>query len=234
MKKVLQKKARVKQRAKMKQTKGDQETDLGATQSKEKSVFELAEMLSKTEDVDEALRFEEMICKKISESNVSEIKDLFSSKYRYCNVAALRILSDSGRVGLSNANRYVDPLFEHDDLVLKRLCLSLIEQHNYYHTSANTRMAQLGNFPDEPIKRSVRVWLLWRTVEELKEFSAAYQPLDDQIEALIGLIISYKSRKIGVEDFFSNLSTLDDIAFREYTRLSKQRAGRAHTIFHKK
>ncbi|MVO18731.1 hypothetical protein [Parasedimentitalea huanghaiensis] len=218
----------------MKRKKGDQETDLGATQSKEKSVFELAEMLSKTDDVDEALRFEEMICKKINESNVSEIKDLFSSKDRYCNVAALRILSDSGRVGLSNAYRYVDPLFEHDDLVLKRLCLSLIEQHNYYHTSANKRMAQLGSFPDEPIKRSVRVWLLWRTVEELEEFSTASQPLNEQIEALIGLIVSFKSKKMGVEDFFSSLSALDDIAFREYTRLSKQKAGRAHTVFHNK
>lgn len=218
--------------AKMKQKKGKQGADLDATQPKEKSVAHLAMMLSNSEDVDDAIRFEEAICKKIDEKSVSGIKSLFYSKDRYCNIAALRILSDSGRVGISNAYPYMDQLFELDDLILKRMCIRLIEQHNYYQSTANNRMAQFSDFPDEPIKRSVRVWLLWRTPEELREFLASYQSLSKDIRHLIDLIGLVKSEEISRDEFFERLSAVDIIAFEEFTELAKRRFSRARVIFY--
>ncbi len=198
------------------------------------SISDLANMLSISSDVDEALRVEGVICKKIDESSVSEISSLLTSNDRYCNIAALRILSDCSGFGITSVYKYVDSLFERNDLILNRLSLSLIEGFNYFEESARNRMAQFIEFPDVPTRRTIRVWLLFLSRNDLESFIKDNGPFSDNILKLLLLLMDFKEGKFDTREFLERIRGVDEVAFNEFTRLSKQKFGPPHHIFHTK
>jgi len=198
----------------------------------EMSVASLVDLLLEYEDVDQAIGIEQEICRNITEDSVREIEKLFASTNRYCNIAALRVLSDSGRVGLSNIFDCLDRFLDGDDVVLKRISVRLIQQHGFFHTATNRRMVEFAYDPDKPIRDAVRVWLLRRSLDELEEFSSLYCPFKDDLSTLIDLIVSFKSKAMSVDEFLSGVSAIDDLAFQEYERLSKVNTKYARALFH--
>lgn len=204
----------------------------GGSRYGEMSVASLVDSLLEFEDVDQAIEIEQAICRNVTEDSVREIERLLSSTNRYCNIAALRVLSDSGRVGLSNIFDCLDRFLNGDDIVLKRISVRLIQQHGFFHIATNRRMAEFAYDPDMPIREAVRVWLLWRNLDELEEFSSLYGPFKDDLSTLIDLIVSFKSKAISVDEFLSGVSAVDDLAFQEYDRLSKVNTRYTRALFH--
>lgn len=196
------------------------------------SIAELAEMIVHEKNDDDALSFEYEIQKRIDNTNVREIAPLFLSEDQDSNVAALRCLSDGRVKDLTDIYQCVDLLFERDDLILKRLSTSLIQQHDYYQSAANNRMAQFIDSKDEPLRRNVWNWLIWRSVEELQDFAESYKITNSQAKYLIEQIILFKSKKTPLDQFLENVEAVDEVPFREYKRLAGYKWGATRALFH--
>lgn len=191
----------------------------------------LVAVLPNIESDDLALSYEEQICKKISEKEVLLLAPLFQSDNREMNLTGIRILSESGRVGLERIYKYVDLLFNKNDLILTRLCVSLILDHCFVSRASNARMAEFIDSDDEPLNRSIRVWLIWRSIAEIEEFIAVYGPFESKTNALLEIILRFKNNEIVLEEFLNDIEEIDAVAFGEYTRLSKLRIKRLRAIF---
>lgn len=219
-------------KAKVMRKTNDQEKNTAELQNW--SISDLAHLLVdayRLDDIDDALRVEEYICKKLNDNNVEEIEKLLTSKESYCNIAAIRILSDSGRVGIAKVYHYIDRLFERDDNALSGLSLRLVQQHDYHSHTVMRRMAQFIDSPDDTIREIVRVWLLWRSPDELSKFSAENPGFDNDVREFIELLRKFKAQSISVDAFFDQLSELDSIAFQEFTRLKEKMPRFSSAVF---
>ncbi len=187
----------------------------------EYSISGLCKLLLESENLDEALVIETSIRRIISDSNVTELRCLIESEDTYDINAANRILIDSGKVhGLSKIYRYIDPLFERNDLIISGICMSLIGDFNYFTEQSCQRVRELISVPDEFIQRYIMIWLLGRPIAELHIFISSSNNLPQSIYSIINNIKLVKLEIIGVADFLTRVHHIDDIAFREFSRIS--------------
>ncbi|PTW60670.1 hypothetical protein C8N35_104296 [Breoghania corrubedonensis] len=187
--------------------------------SKNSSVSDLVKNIINSKNVEYSVEQEEKIYGLIDENNIIEIDKLLISEKKYNVIAGIRILDTASNVKLNRIYRSVDAIFDRGDLILNRLCINLIYSHGFFDAAANKRMAQFIDCPDEPTKRYIRAWLLLLTKEQLKEFLDNYQPFSNNVEKLIYSIISFRSNTITLTNFMEQVSSIDDVAYREYARL---------------
>lgn len=225
----------IEQRAKvreiMNRKNGSWRKELQHQRLKKLKLGQLVSMLLETYNVDDALPIENAIISSPKSSNLEEIERLLSSERRYFVLAGLRILSESTGFQLSAIYDAIDKQFDKTDLIIKRLCIDLISNKNLGYPKSNHRMAQFLDFPDEPIRRSIRRWLLWCESRELLEFSSDFDAMLGASRTTVDLVLAFKGKCVTQEEFFYYLALLDHTGFEEFSRLSRSKYGLASRVF---
>ena len=187
--------------------------------------------LFSSESSNEDELYEGLILGNLTEENVEQVIPLLEASERLLNLAGLRMLTDSNSVGISKVYGAVDKLFERNDLILNRMCLDVIQQHDSTSPKAMRRMMQFINTTDVFIKRTTRTWLMCRSESELTALENYCEPLSEQTDDLISLLIKAKAGELVKVEFWKNLKDVDEVAFDEYQRMSKSKIGKIENLF---
>ena len=187
--------------------------------------------LFSSESSNEDELYEGLILGNLTEENVEQVIPLLEASERLLNLAGLRMLTDSNSVGISKVYGAVDKLFERNDLILNRMCLDVIQQHDSTSPKAMRRMMQFINTTDVFITRTTRTWLMCRSESELTALENYCEPLSEQTDDLISLLIKAKAGELVKVEFWKNLKDVDEVAFDEYQRMSKSKIGKIENLF---
>ena len=188
-------------------------------------------MLSEDERTDELI--EEALMISVSNENVNQLKVLFDSRDRFANVVGLRVLLETDKADAALAYEFVDQLFDRSDTALERLTVLLILDCDIFLQLANSRMAARVDSQDVVVRKNIRRWFLHLKVGHLRSFFYDFGPFEDSSNQLLATIIDFKERGRSINCFLDSVKNLDDVAYEEYSRLSKIKTKSTRSLFFK-